>query len=147
VNSNVFHDQYKGLVNANVVNQKRIGAGTYAAFQFKFKKGWSAEMNSFYNTRSVDGISVDGAMGTINFAGTKVILKENGKLTLNVRDPFRLQYYSGSTKFGDVDASIKSRWDNRQVILAFNYRFGKQFKTIQRKSGSAAEEQGRIGGN
>ncbi len=147
VNSNVFHNQYKGSVNSTTVDQKRIGAGAYAALQFKFKKGWAAEMNGFYNTKSVDGISMDGAMGTINFAGSKTILKEKGKLTLNVRDPFRLQYYRGSTKFGDVDASIKSRWDNRQVTLAFNYRFGKQFKTIQRKSGSAAEEQGRIGGN
>jgi len=41
---------------------------------------------------------------------------------------------------------MNNRWDNRMISLSFNYRFGKTFKTNKRSSGSAAEEQSRIGG-
>lgn len=85
-------------------------------------------------------------MGAISFAVSKSILNNKGKVSLNLRDPFLLQYYNGYTKFDNIDASIKNRWDNRQVILSFNYRFGKTFNTNKRSKGSASEEQSRIGG-
>jgi iron complex outermembrane recepter protein len=145
-NANTFYNRYKGVVNNTAVDFSAISANFYAALQFKFKKGWDAEINGFYNTRGVDGVSINGPMGMFSIAASKAVLNNKGKVTLNIRDPFALQRYNGNTKFSTVDATINSRWDNRVVNLSFNYRFGKMFKTRARSNGSATEEQSRIGG-
>jgi hypothetical protein len=46
-----------------------------------------------------------------------------------------------------MDVQIKSQWDNRRVGLSFSYRFSKGQNIQQRRrTGSAVEEQNRIGG-
>jgi iron complex outermembrane recepter protein len=146
VNVNTYYNKYKGVVNDTSIDFSGVSGNFYAALQFKFKKGWDAEINGFFNSRSVDGVSLSGTMGMMSFATSKSILNNKGKITLNVRDPFAWQRYTGTTKFSTVDATINTRWDNRVINLAFNYRFGKTFKTRARSNGSAAEEQSRIGG-
>lgn len=145
-NANVYHNRFTGKVNNTEADLSIIAGNFYAALQMKLNKGWDAEVNGFYNTKNVDGISTSRDMGAISFAVSKSVLNNKGKVSLNLRDPFLLQYYNGYTKFDNIDASIKNRWDNRQVILSFNYRFGKTFKTNKRSKGSASEEQSRIGG-
>ncbi len=145
-NANVFHNRFTGKVNNTEADLSMVGANFYSALQLKLGKGWDAEVNGFFNTKNLDGITVNGTMGAISFAASKSVLKNKGKLSLNVRDPFLLQYYRGVTKFDNVDGSLRNQWDNRQVILSFNYRFGKTFKTKNRSTGSASEEQRRIGG-
>lgn len=144
-NVNVFHNRFTGKINNTEANLSMVGANFYSALQMKLGKGWDAEVNGFFNTRNLDGITVNGTMGAVSFAASKSILNNKGKLSLNVRDPFFLQYYRGVTKFDNVDGMLRNQWDNRQVILSFNYRFGKIFKTKNRGTGSASEEQKRIG--
>ncbi len=145
LNANVFHNRYKGIVNDTAVDLSAVSGNFSGGLQFKFSKGWDAEVNGFYNTRGVDGVSINNGIGMFSLAVSKAILNSKGKLTLNIRDPFLLQRYTGTTKFSTVDATINSRWDNRVINLSFNYRFGKAFKTTKRNTGSASEEQSRIG--
>lgn len=144
-NANVFHNRFTGKINNTEANLSMVGANFYSALQLKLGKGWDAEVNGFFNTKNLDGITVNGTMGAVSFAASKSILNNKGKLSLNVRDPFYLNYYRGVTKFDNVDGRLRNQWDNRQVILSFNYRFGKTFKTKNRSTGSASEEQRRIG--
>lgn len=143
-NINVFNNRYKGQVNDTLINLSSNIASFYGAVQTKFGKGWDAEVNGFYNTGGVEGVMISKNMGSVNFAISKSVLKNQGKITLNYRDPFKLQRYYGSAKYSTVDATIHSRWENSILNLTFNYRFGKAFKTNKRSSGSAAEEQSRM---
>ncbi|WP_207496703.1 outer membrane beta-barrel family protein [Aridibaculum aurantiacum] len=145
-NNIVFHNSFKGRVGETDVDNKAISANFYAALQFKLQKGWDAEINGWYNTRSAEGVSRSGSMGVFNLAASKSVLQNKGKITLNVRDPFYIQKYNGYTKFSTVDATINSQWDNRVTSLSFTYRFGKTFAQKKRSTGSAMEEQNRIGG-
>jgi hypothetical protein len=49
--------------------------------------------------------------------------------------------------YGNIDAVVNNRWDNRRVGLSFTYRFNKG-QNVQRRrtSTSAQEEQNRVGG-
>lgn len=146
VNANVFYNRFKGMVNDTLINLS-VNSGNFSgAIQTKLGKGWDAEINGFYNTRGVDGVMVFKSMGMFTVAVSKSVLKNQGKITLNYRDPFRLQRFNGTTQYGTVDATINSRWENSILNLSFNYRFGKSFKTNKRSAGSASEEAGRIGG-
>lgn len=148
INTNVLlaNNRFKGFVNNAAVDFSSTTANFSGSLQSKLGKGWDAEINGFYRTREIEGVSFSKGMGMFSLAVSKSVLNNKGKITLNARDLFALQQYTGITKFSTVDAVMNNRWDNRMISLSFNYRFGKTFKTNKRSSGSAAEEQSRIGG-
>lgn len=146
LNANVFNNRFKGIVNDTLINLSVNSGNFNGAIQTKLGKGWDAELNGFYNTRGVDGVMVFKSMGMFTVAVSKSVLKNQGKITLNYRDPFKLQRFNGTARYSTIDATINSRWENSILNLTFNYRFGKSFKTNKRSSGSASEEASRIGG-
>jgi outer membrane receptor protein involved in Fe transport len=143
-NINLFNNKFKGQVNDTLIELSTNTANMYGAVQTKLGKGWDAEVNGFYNTPGVDGVMLYRGMGVLNFAVSKTVLKNQGKITFNYRDPFKLQRFKGTSNYSTVDATINSRWENSILNITFNYRFGKNFKTNKRSSGSSAEEQSRI---
>jgi hypothetical protein len=76
------------------------------------------------------------------------VLKSKGTVKLNLIDPFYIQQFRGYTKFGNIDTRIHSKWDNRRVGISFTYRFGtaQQGSAPRRRTGSATDEQNRVGG-
>ncbi|HZG25117.1 MAG TPA: hypothetical protein VEZ17_11080, partial [Chitinophagaceae bacterium] len=69
-------------------------------------------------------------------------------LKLNINDPFYIQKAKVIIDYGNIDAVVTNRWDNRRVGLTFTYRFSKGQNIQQRKkSSSAQEEQNRVGGS
>lgn len=140
--TNVFNNHYSGLVNNTYVDIDGTSVMFNGSFAFKFNKGWGAEINGFYRGKAVQGVLVSEPMGSINFGFSKSVLKENrGTIRLNFRDPFRLQYFRGASKYGDVDASFTNHWDNRVINIGFTYRFSKgKVNTPQRKRSSVDEK-------
>jgi hypothetical protein len=146
--ANGYLNHYKGIVNEIPLDVQLASYMFNVNNQFRFGKGWGAEMSGFYRSKTQDaGIIIANPMGVINFAFSKQILKNKGSLRLALNDPFWLQRFSGYTKFDNIDAQIKSQWDNRRVGLTFVYRFGKQMQQQQRRRNTtgAAEEQQRVG--
>jgi hypothetical protein len=145
---NGYLNHYKGIVNEIPLDVQLASYMFNVNNQFRFGKGWGAEMSGFYRSKTQDaGIIIANPMGVINFAFSKQILKNKGSLRLALNDPFWLQRFSGYTKFDNIDAQIKSQWDNRRIGLTFVYRFGKQMQQQQRRRNTtgAAEEQQRVG--
>ena len=141
-----FYNEFEGPINGN---QVKLSAPSFMGNMqniFKFKKGWGAELSAFYRSPTQEGVISARSMGQISFAGSKTIMKGKGSLRLNVRDPFDLQMFRGSSQYGNVDVTINNQWDNRTVYASFTYRFGKPMQGQQprRKNGGASEEQNRI---
>ncbi|RYY90876.1 MAG: TonB-dependent receptor [Chitinophagaceae bacterium] len=112
---------------------------------FRFGKGWSAELNGIYVSRSQNDIQeiVDPA-GQLSVGVSKTILKGAGTLRLAGRDLFYTQWMKGNTVFEGVTEWFKMVRDTRVVALNFTWRFGKAFKQ-NRRTGSANEEVQRVG--
>lgn len=146
VNANLFNNRFKGIVNDSLINIS-VNSGNFSgAVQGKLGKGWDAEINGFYNSRGVDGVMIYKGTGMFTIAVSKAVMNNKGRISLNYRDPFKIQRFNGTAKYTTVDATVNSRWENSILNLSFNYRFGKSFKTNKRSTGSATEEQSRIGG-
>ncbi|MEO7310176.1 MAG: TonB-dependent receptor [Chitinophagaceae bacterium] len=146
---NIFRNHFTGVVNNVPLDVSIASYMLNLNNQFRFKNGWGAEMSGFYRSKTQEaGVIVSNPMGVISFGGSKQILKNKGTLKLALNDPFWIQKFSGYTKYGNIDAVIKSRWDNRRIALTFNYRFGKQGQqqAPRRRTGSAQDEQNRAGG-
>ncbi|MEO6730068.1 MAG: outer membrane beta-barrel protein [Ferruginibacter sp.] len=143
------YHEYKGLLNGE---QLHVNAGNFLVNinnQFKFKKGWSAELSGFYRTRGIDGQIIIQPMGQLNAGVQKQVLKNKGTLKLNVRDILYTMRAKGEINFQRTEASFEQERDSRVATLSFGYRFGKPIKGVQkRKTGGAGTEQNRVkGGN
>ena len=146
--TNIFNNYFEGVINKAPVDISYTAFSANMNNQFKFNKGWSAELSGFFRSKGLDGGTlVTKPMGTFSLGAAKQIMKTKGTLRLSVRDPLFIQQFRGSTKFDNIDFNIISRNDSRQASLAFAYRFGKNQNNIpQRKRTNASqEEQNRVG--
>lgn len=144
--TNLYNNHYKGMVNGDQIS---IGATTLQlnlTNQFKFGKGWSAELSGFYTSPLTEGVFQIRAFGQVGAGITKQVMKGKGTFRLSGRDIFLNQKINGTSRFSNIDAAFQQRRDSRQVALGFTYRFskGKISNSQKRKTGGADDEKNRV---
>lgn len=144
--SNYNYTLFEGMLNGEML---KVSAGNLlfnVNNQFKFNKGWSAELSGWYRTKGVEGQILINDMGAASAGIAKQVLKNKGTVKLNVRDIFYTQQASGDINFKNTLAHFRNSRDSRVMNLSFVYRFGKPVKDArQRKSnGGAGDEQNRV---
>ena len=144
--ANLYNNQFEGIVNEE---QVKIGVTSLTAQvqqQFKFGKGWGAEVSGFYRTKELEGVIFIKPLGQVNLGISKQILKNKASIRLNVRDAFNTTNFKGYSKYGTVDAQFQNYNYSRSISLNFTYHFnrGKINGNGQRKRGSADDEQNRV---
>ncbi len=117
--------------------------------QFKFNKGWSAELSGWYRTKGVEGQIAIKALGQMNAGVQKQVIKNKGTVKLSINDILNSRNAKGDINFQNTEAKFRQYGDNRVATISFSYRFGKPIKGVQkRKTGGAGDEQNRVkGGN
>jgi len=115
--------------------------------QFRFKKGWGAELSGFYLTRNQNDLQeVLDPTGQLSFGLSKQILQNRATIRLTFRDVFWTQSMAGWTYFESVVEYFKLMRDSRVGTLSFTWRFGKAMKQqAKRSAGAAADEMERVG--
>jgi len=147
-----FNGRFGNLVNKSTVNSiyldKSILVGTANLLnQFRFKKGWSAELLVLYRSRFLSAQNVSSDICFVNTAIQKNIWKDKASLRLTVDDIFHSQVnHDQTTDILHAAAFHTNKEDSRRVGLAFNYRFGKDTspRKKRRDNNGADEEQGRV---
>lgn len=145
----VFQNSYKGMINNEMLSRSLTAYSFNMNQQFKFAKTWSAEMSGFYMSKHfATGMFLIKPIYVLSFGAAKQIMKSKGSLKLSVIDPFAIQKVFVDVKHSNIDMYVKNVWDNRRVGISFTYRFARGEGVQQRvKSGSAVDEQQRIGSN
>lgn len=117
--------------------------------QFRFRKGWGAELSGFYITRNQNDIQeVLEPTGQVSIGLSKQILKNAGTIRLSFRDIFWTQNMAGLTDFQFVEEYFHLQRDTRVFTVAFSWRFGKAMKqTARRNTGAAGDIIERVGTN
>jgi outer membrane receptor protein involved in Fe transport len=144
--ANVYNNRYIGVIGTEHIDVNITAVSMNLSNQFSFNKGWKADLTGFYNTKDLVSSNILAEpMGMFSIGGSKSILKNKGSIKLNVRDPFWLMHFNGTTDLNGFVADIKSKWDNRRYIVTFVYRFGKANGQQQRRRTTGAEdEQNRV---
>lgn len=142
---NVYNNEFKGIVNGDPVT---IGATTgmfNVMEQFKFNKGWGAELSGFGRTEGVEGIFRIKAFGMMNLGLSKQVMNNKGSVRISVRDLLWSQRIKGESKYSNIDAKFQQFGESRVVNVSFTYRFSKgKINNTQRKRGGASEEASRV---
>jgi len=146
--SNYNYIKYSGVLNGEDLKVEAGNLMVNMNNQFKFNKGWSAELSGWYRSKGPEGQIILDPFGQLSAGIAKQVLKGKGTLKLNVRDIFYTQQPQGEINFQSTEAKFKNYRDSRVVNLTFTYRFGKPLKNTngQRKKGGAGEEQNRVKG-
>jgi hypothetical protein len=146
--ANLNHKKINGIV-VKTLSSSITQLNMNMSNQFRFKKGWSAELSGFYITRNQNDLQeVLDATGQLSAGVAKQLLKNKASLKLALRDMFYTQAMAGLTSFQQATEYFKLKRDSRIVTLAFNWRFGKQLKGTARKTNSAADDiKERVGQN
>lgn len=143
--SNFSYSKFEGPVNGEMVDVDATTLLMNVNNQFKFNKGWSAELSGFYRSRGAEGQIIIDPMGQVAAGVAKQVLKGKGTLKLNVRDIFYTQVVTGNMNFQNTAVEFRNARDSRAGTLSFTYRFGKPMKGMpQRKTGGAKDEQNRV---
>ncbi|HEX8278534.1 MAG TPA: outer membrane beta-barrel family protein, partial [Segetibacter sp.] len=145
---NVNNSHYEGIVNNLLLDVDLTSFMGNTSQQFRFAKTWSAEINGFYRTRAQEtGLFLVEPMGVVSFGFGKQLFNDKANLKLSITDPFYIQKAKVIIDYGNIDAVVNNKWDNRRVGLTFTYRFSRGQNVQQRrKTSSAQEEQNRVGG-
>lgn len=143
---NLAHNQFKGLVNNENISLGNATFTIQAQQQFKWGKGWAAELSGFYRTKGIEGVIIIKPMSQVNAGFSKQVLKNKGSVRVNFRDIFLGGVARGYSKYGTVDATFKNINDSRAVSVAFTYRFnkGKLKAGSNRKNNGASDETERV---
>lgn len=144
------YNQFKGrLSTGDDINTEATTFLANVNNQFKFNKGWSAELSGWYRTKGIEGQIAIHSLGQLNAGVQKQVLKNKGTLKLNVNDILNSRNPKGDINFQNTEARFRQYGDNRVGTISFSYRFGKPIKGVQkRKTGGAGDEQNRVkGGN
>lgn len=116
--------------------------------QFRFKKGWAAELAGVYTTSSQNDLQeVLEPTGQLSAGVSKQILRNQGSIKLGIRDILYTQVMAGLSYFQGSNEYFKLLRDTRVITLSFSYRFGKAMKLPARRSGSATDEMNRVNTN
>ena len=142
---NVFNNRFSGIINGDAVTISATTGMFNITEQFKFNKGWGAELSGFGRTEGVDGIFRIKAFGTMNLGISKQMMKNKGSLRVSVRDVLWSQRIKGESKYSTVDAKFQQFGESRVVNVSFTYRFSKgKVANVNRKRGGANEEASRV---
>lgn len=118
-----------------------------ANVQARLGKGWVAEVSGRYITDVTNAQFISLANGAFNL-GLQKSIGQRATLKLNVNDLFYTAANNGIiNNLFLTDASWTNRYDTRQCVLSFSYRFGKAMKNERRHNADGADtEKGRVKG-
>ncbi len=140
--TNFFNNYFNGVIDGENIKANSYGFNGDASSQFTFKKGWSAEVSGWFNSKQLESSAIlMQPMGMFSLGAGKQILKQKGTIRLNVRDPFYLAAFRGQTDLDKGLTLIHSKWDNRRLNLTFTYRFGKGSGAPQRHKNTGADDE------
>jgi len=143
IQANLYNKKIEGIVwdaRKTALTQFNMNLNN----QFRFRKGWSAELSGFFVTKEQELQEITDPTGQIMAGVAKQVLNNKGSLKLSFRDIFYTQAMKGDTDFENAFEYFKLTRDTRVLTLAFTYRFGKSFKTVPKRTG-ASDEMERVG--
>jgi hypothetical protein len=145
--TNVFNNRYKGVYDTFNIDVSYTSFTANITNNFTFKKGWSAELSGMYRHKALGGLTRMQPIYQMSLGFQKQVMKGQGTLRFNVRDPFAWQKFEGRNTYGMIDGGFIARPDIRQVTGTFTWRFGKtgQQNQPRRRNSSSQDEQNRVG--
>ena len=136
-NLSPFYKEYKGAVPAGKLDNTTLGMSWYSSHNFSLPKKWKAQLSSWGNVATLDGMYKTSWLGSIDAACSKLILKDKINIRLAVIDIFNTQRWQQAVAFGNVNFNYSRKWESRNVRLQLTWKIGKtNYQKRDRETGA-----------
>ena len=140
INLSPFYKEYKGELPEGKLDNTTWGMSWYSSQTFTLPKKWKAQLSSWGNIGTLDGIYKTSWLGSIDAGTSKSVLKEKLNIRLSVTDIFNTQRWKQKVDFGKVNFNYTRKWESRTVRLQLNWKLGKtNYKSRDRELGAENE--------
>lgn len=115
--------------------------------QFRFAKGWSADLSGYYASSDLNGQAYTDGMYRVGAAVQKKIWNDKASIRLTIDDVFHSWIrHNRSVSIKQAQFFQTNESDTQRIGVAFSYRFGKDtFARKRRHNDNAADdEKGRV---
>ena len=109
-------------------------------------KGWSAELNGFYQSKMVWGLFYIKSLAQVTAGIQKVSKNKNSVFKFSVSDIFLTNHIAVIVQYQNQDFVTERNWDSRVATFSYTYRFGKSTVTKARLRSSGVEDEKRRAG-
>jgi len=143
----LFHLVHRGTAYGNVIHNSITAGELEINNQFRFAKGWVAELNGFFPARQGGAQTITDGFWRLDAGIQKSLFNSKASLRLTVNDMFHsVKLHDKTTLPGEMTAYHSTVSDTRRIGFSFNYRFGKQANARKRdhNTGGAEDVQGRV---
>jgi outer membrane receptor for ferrienterochelin and colicins len=103
-----------------------------------YKIDWQTNATFNASQKNAQGKRLD--MTTVNLSFSKDILKDKGSLALNVSDLFNTRKRRYTVDLNNVSSYSTFQWRQRQITLAFTYRFNKKKERENQRGNEGGDE-------
>jgi len=107
------------------------------------KKGWSAELNAFYQSKSVWGQFIIRNLAQVSLGIQKISANKRSVFKLSAADIFATNHIAVIVQYQNQDWFTDRRWDSRFVTFSYTYRFGKNTVARARNRTTGVEDEKR----
>ncbi len=106
-------------------------------------KGWSAELNGFYQSRNAWGLFIIKNLGQASIGLQKVSKDRKSTFKLAMSDLFYTNHIAVVVNYQNMDFFTDRRWDSRVVTFSFTRRFGSNTVAQARRRNTGVEDEKR----
>ncbi len=110
------------------------------------KNGWTAELNGFYQGKSVWGLFYIKDLAQVTAGIQKTSKDKKSTFKFNVSDIFKTYHVAVEVDYQNQDFFTERNWDSRVATFSYTYRFGKSTVVRARQRNSGVEDEKRRAG-
>ncbi len=137
-------DQYKGTYLGSPLNNRKLSFEAHSQNDFVLPYGIIGELSGFYRSGGVYAALDEASSYSVSAGIKKSFWNKRASLKIDVNDIFYTDRFKGTIHFENINIDVQSRWESRELSIAFTYQFGnKNVRSIIHRNG-IEEEQGRV---
>ncbi len=144
INASVYYNHYKSSLLGGQLDLDFVSWDITMNNSFILgKKGWSAEMSSFYQSKNVWGQFIIRDLAQVTAGIQKISRNKKSTFKLSVSDIFKTNHIAVIVQYLNQDWHTDRTWDSRYVTFTYTYRFGKNTVARARQRNTGVEDEKR----
>lgn len=142
----IYWGQYSGPLQGGTLTNASLSWDARLANSFVLGKGWTAELEGFYQSRNAWGLFIIKDLGQISMGIQKHSSDKNTTLKIAISDLFLMNHIAVEVDYQNQDFFTERTWDARVATFSLSQRFGKNTVTKARQRSSGIEDEKRRAG-